>query len=118
MDLYSGFWQIPMNPEDIGTTAFTSQLGLYEWMFMPLRLMNAPATFQAVMEKVLEPVLWKACVVYIDDLVIFSQTEEEHLEHLSEVLRPLDEAGLRMKIEKCHFGVRHMQLQESSKRKK
>ena len=72
--------------------------------------MNASTTFQAVMEKVLEPVLWKTCVVYIDDLVIFSETEEEHLEHLAEVLRLLDEAGLCMKIEKCHFGVRHMQL--------
>jgi hypothetical protein len=110
MDLYSGFWQIPMNPADIEKTAFTSPLGLYEWKFMPFGLMNAPATFQAVMEKVLAPVLWKTCVVYIDDLVIFSQTEEEHLEHLAEVLKLLDEAGLRMKVEKCHFGVRRMQL--------
>ena len=51
------------------------------------------------MEKELAPVLWKTCVVYIDDLVIFSQTEEEHLEHLAEVLSLLDEAGLRMKVE-------------------
>jgi hypothetical protein len=77
---------------------------------MPFGLMNALATFQAVTEKVLAPVLWKTCVVYIDDLVIFSQTEEEHLEHLAEVLKLLDEAGLRMKVEKCHFGVRCMQL--------
>jgi hypothetical protein len=77
---------------------------------MPFGLMNAPATFQAVMDKVLVPVLWKTCVVYVDDLVIFSQTEEEHLEHLAEVLKLLDEAGLRMKVEKCHFGVRRMQL--------
>ena len=62
------------------------------------------------MEKVLAPVLWKTCVVYIDDLVIFSQTKEEHLEHLAEVHKLLDEAGLRMKVEKCHFGVRRMQL--------
>jgi len=73
--------------------------------------MNAPATFQAVMEKVLEPVLWKTCIIYIiDDLIIFLQAEEEHLEHLAEVLRLLDEAGLRMKIKKCHFEVRPMQL--------
>ena len=106
MDLYSGFWQIPMNPADIEKTAFTSPLGLFEWKFMPFGLTNAPATLQAVMEKVLAPVLWKTCVAYIDDLVIFSQTEEEHLEHLS----LLDEAGLRMKVEKCHFGVKRMQL--------
>ena len=62
------------------------------------------------MEKVLAPVLWKTCVVYIDDLVILSQTEEEHLENLAEVLSLLDEAGLRMKVEKCHFGVKRMQL--------
>ena len=65
MDLYSGFWQIPMDPKDIEKTAFTSPLGLYEWMFMPFGLMNAPVTFQTVIEKVLEPVLWKTCVVYI-----------------------------------------------------
>ena len=70
----------------------------------------APATFQATMEKVLALVLWKTCVVYIDDLVIFSQTDEEHLEHLAEVLKLLDEAGLWMKVEKCHFWVRRMQL--------
>jgi hypothetical protein len=110
MDLYSGFWQIPMHPPDIKKTAFTSPLGLFEWKFMPFGLMNAPATFQAIMEKVLAPVLWKTCVVYIDDLVIFSQNEEEHLEHLAEVLKLLDEAGLRMKVEKCHFGVKRMQL--------
>jgi hypothetical protein len=77
---------------------------------MPFGLMNAPATFQAVMEKVLAPVLWKTCVVYIDDLVIFSQNEEEHLENLAEALKLLDKAGLRMKVEKCHFGVKRMQL--------
>ena len=93
MDLYSGLWQISMNPGDVEKTAFTSLLGLCEWMFMPFGLMNAPATFQAVMEKVLEPVLWKTCIVYIDDLVGFSQTEEEHLEHLAEVLWLVDEAG-------------------------
>jgi putative transposase len=64
MDLYSGFWQIPMNPLDIEKTAFTSPLGLFEWMFMPFGLMNAPAPFQAVMENVLDTVLWKTCVVY------------------------------------------------------
>ena len=65
MDVYSGFWQIPMNPNDIKKTAFTSPLGLLEWRFMPFGLTNAPATFQAVMEKVLAPVLWKTCVVYL-----------------------------------------------------
>jgi hypothetical protein len=101
MDLYSELWQIPMTPEDIEKTAFTSPLGLYEWIVIPFGLMNAPATFQAIMEKVLEPVLWKTCAVYIDDLVIFLQTEEEHLEHLAEVLKLLDETGLRMKVDKC-----------------
>ena len=73
-------------------------------------LMNAPATFQAAKEKTVEPVLWKACTVYIDDLVICLQTEEdlEHLEHLAEVLQRLDQAGLWIKVEKCHFGVCHM----------
>ena len=73
---------------------------------------HAPATLsiQAVMEKVLEPVWWKMYSVYMDDLVMFSQTEEEHLEHLAEMLWLLDEAGLQMKIKKWHFGVRHMQL--------
>ena len=74
---------------------------------MPFGLTNAPATFQAIMEEVLAPVLWKTCVVCINDLVVFSQTKEEHVEHLAEVL---EKAGLRMKVDKCHFGVREMQL--------
>jgi hypothetical protein len=79
-------------------------------MFLPFGLMNAPTTFQAIMEKVLEPFLWKNCVLYIDGLAIFSQTKEEHLEHLAEVLRMLDETGLHMKVETSPFGVRQMQL--------
>jgi hypothetical protein len=55
-----------MQPRDIENTAFTSPLGLFEWVFMPFGLMIAPATFQAMMKKVLEPVLWKTCIVYID----------------------------------------------------
>ena len=108
VDLYSGFWQIPLREEDKPKTAFITPMGLFQWTVMPFGLMNAPATFQTFMEKVLKPVLHDIVEVYIDDIVIFSENEEEHAKHVKIVFDLLHEAGLKMKIDKCHFGVKNM----------
>jgi hypothetical protein len=77
---------------------------------MPFGLKNAPATFQSVICRVLAPVLGKFCVAYLDDVVIYSNNEQEHAEHVRIVLDLLINAGLRVKIDKCDFGVTEMEL--------
>lgn len=93
LDLASGFWQIEMHPRDREKTAFTSRFGLYEFNVMPFGLTNAPATFQRLMDRVLQDVLWKFALVYIDDVTIFSSSFEDHMIHLEEVLRRIQAAN-------------------------
>ena len=74
IDLVSGFWQIPVNLADIVKTAFCTVDGLFEFVLMPFGLRNAPATFQRLMDTVLRSLNRKVCVVYLDDIIVFSPT--------------------------------------------
>ena len=76
LDLASGYWQVPVNEEDIGQTAFTVGSNHYEFTVMPFGLTNAPATFQRMMTKLLHGI--KGCLVFIDDIIIFADTWDEH----------------------------------------
>ena len=81
VDLLSGFWQTPMAAESKQYTAFTvSMLGFYECECMPFRLCNAPATFQHLMQNCLGELNYTTCLMYLDDVVIYSSTQEEHLD--------------------------------------
>ncbi|PIK39980.1 hypothetical protein BSL78_23185 [Apostichopus japonicus] len=82
LDLQSGYWQIEVAEKDIPKTAFTTPMGFYECNRMPFGLTNAPATFQRLMEHCVGDMNYKKCLVYLDDVIIFSQTFEEHLERL------------------------------------
>ena len=93
MDLASGYWQVEMDEKDKEKTAFTCHLGLYEFNVMPFGLKNAPATFQRLMNHVLKEYLYEFAVVYIDDILIYSKTFEEHMEHLGKILEKLKEAN-------------------------
>lgn len=103
LDLTSGYWQIPMAPEDREKTAFTSPMGLFEFDRMPFGLCNAPATFQRVMEHCLGHRNFEMVLLYLDDVIIFSKTYEEHLQHLEEVFTQLAKSGLKLKPSKCHL---------------
>jgi dUTPase len=104
LDLCCGYWQVEVEECDRPKTAFTvGPLGFYECNRMPFGLTNSPATFQALMEKVIADLNLKTCLVYLDDIVIFSTTIEEHLEQLSQILQRLREAGLKLKPSKCKF---------------
>ena len=88
-DAKSGFHQIPMHPADAEKTAFTSIFGLYEFIGMPMGLTNAPASFQRLMNALLAGLTWQECLVFVDDIIIFSETFDEHLaatEHMFERL--------------------------------
>src|SRR5579862_411424 len=110
IDLASGYWQIEMEEEDKAKTAFTCYLGLFEFNVMPFGLKNAPPTFQRMMNKILKEWLYKFVVVYIDDILIYSKTFEEHLVHIEKVLRKLKEVNLMMKLKKCDWCKQEIQF--------
>jgi len=89
LDAKSGFWQIPVAKADIPKTAFLSSQGLFEWLGMPMGLTNAPASFQRLMNALLAGLTWIECLVFVDDIIIFSQTFEEHLVRTRHVLERL-----------------------------
>ena len=103
LDLQSGYHQVAMDTDSIEKTAFISHAGLYEYNVMSFGLTNAPPTFQRLMQRVLHGLDWKICLVYIDDVIIFSRTFEEHLSRLTAVFDRLREANLKLKPSKCHF---------------
>ena len=103
LDLQSGYWQISIHPDDRKKTAFVTQRGLYEYKTMPFGLCNAPSTFQRCMELVLRGLQWNTLLVYLDDIIIFSDSFEKHLDRLTEVFVRLQSAGLKLKPCKCEL---------------
>ncbi|CAB5117026.1 unnamed protein product [Rhizophagus irregularis] len=112
LDLASGFNQIEMAEEDIEKTAFICSAGLYEYNVMPFGLTNAPASFQRLMDKVLKEYLNEFVIVYIDDIMIYSENFEDHLKHIKLVLEKLKEASLILKLKKCIFGKTEIEFLE------
>ena len=110
LDLAQGYHQVQMAPEDVHKTAFTTQFGHYEFRVMPFGLCNAPATFQRLMNSTLSPYIGRFCMVYLDDIIIFSKDEASHQEHLALVLAKLAEAGLKAQMSKCEFGMPALQF--------
>eukprot|EP00833_Pecoramyces_ruminatium_P003578 jgi/Orpsp1_1/1177610/evm.model.c7180000062132.1 len=110
IDLFSGYHQIPMKQEDIDKTCFTTMYGNYNFVVMPFGLTNAPATFQREMNRIFFPLIGKCMFVYLDDLVIFSKSEEEHLKDLNDVFRIIKDNGLKVNIEKCHFFMKEVEV--------
>src|SRR5581483_5934346 len=110
LDLASEYWQIKMRPEDQEKTAFITKYGTYEFKVMPFGLCNAPATFQRTMDKVLGELKNKFVMVYLDDVIIYSKTFQDHLYHLEQVFSKIRQANLRLKAEKCHFCAKEQQF--------
>ena len=103
LDLASGYWQVEVDPSDREKTAFVTPFGMHQFRVMPFGLCNAPGTFQRLMELILTGLHWTTCLVYLDDIIIYSRTVEEHLQRLKEVLERLKGAGLKLKPSKCHL---------------
>ena len=103
LDLSKGYYQIPMHPEDACKTAFSTPKGHYEFIQMPFGLNGAPATFQKALSYVLREEVGKFCCVYLDDVIVFGRTIEEHNERLFIVFSKLQSAGIKLSKEKCHL---------------
>jgi hypothetical protein len=101
----SGYHQVPIEPSDVWKTAFKSKEGLFEYLVMPFGLTNAPTTFMRLIDDILWPFANSFVVVYLDDILIFSQTWEEHLHHIRQVLQTLQQHKLCANLEKCTFGI-------------
>jgi hypothetical protein len=103
LDLRAGYHQIRLAPGEEHKTAFQSHQGHYEFMVMPYGLTGAPATFQNAMNKIFAPLLRRCVLVFIDDILIYNATLEEHQEHLKAVFQLLAEHQLKVKRSKCTF---------------
>lgn len=103
LDLTSGYHQLVLHPSDVEKTAFNTPLGKYEWKVLPMGLCNAPAVFQAAMNRIFGKHMNKFVCVYLDDILVYSKNETEHLEHLEIVLALLREHNLKAKMKKCEF---------------
>lgn len=103
LDCASGYWQVELKPEDREKTAFSTGENLYQFKVMPFGLTNAPATFQRLMDLVLAGLHWKCCLVYLDDIIVFTKTVEGHIERLREVFQCIRNAGLKLNSSKCQL---------------
>lgn len=103
LDCSGGFWQVPLEDKDKEKTAFCANNKLYQFRVMPFGLSNAPSTFQRLMDNVLRNLTWKYCLVYLDDVIIFSKDFDSHLFRLEEILARFKAANLKLKPSKCKF---------------
>lgn len=108
LDLFSGYWQVRVSEDCKDRTTFTCKYGTYSFEVIPFGLMNAPATFQRMMNDILRDVPFAG--VYIDDVVIFSTNILEHLTHIRTVLELLASFNLKLKLRKCSFAKEEVEL--------
>ena len=103
LDLRSGYWQVPMEPQSAEKTAFVTRKGMWKFKAMPFGLTNAPATFQRLMDATMAGLAWEVCLIYLDDIIIFADNFPKHVERLKLVFERLRAANLKLKPEKCRI---------------
>ena len=103
LDCNSGYWQTPIAAEDRDKTALICHADLFRFNRMPFGLRNAPSTFQGALDIILAGYEWRSCLVYLDDVIIYSNEIESHYTHVEEILKALNQAGMTLKLKKCDF---------------
>jgi Reverse transcriptase (RNA-dependent DNA polymerase)/RNase H-like domain found in reverse transcriptase len=109
LDDNAGYWQISVAPNDRGKTAFTSHRGLYQFKRLPFGLVTAPATFQRAVDVILSSVRFQCAITYLDDIIIYSSSFEQHHVDLRKVLKLLRDSGITLKLAKCSFCATEVQ---------
>ena len=110
LDLTQGYYQIQVHPDSREKTAFNTREGKFEYCAMPFGLCNAPATFQALMNRILREYIAKFVIVYLDDILIYSNDLPEHLRHLTNVFETLEKHSLYVKPSKCQFLMKELEF--------
>jgi transposase InsO family protein len=103
LDCAAGYWQIPCPPKERDKLAFVCHKGLFHFTRMPFGVCNAPSVFQRTMDEILAGLKWVICLVYIDDIIVFSHTFDEHLERLTQIFTRFRSHTFRFKLSKCSF---------------
>jgi len=109
LDLTAGYQQVRMHSPDIPKIAFQTHNGHYEYLVMPFGLCNAPSTFQALMNEIFWPLLCKSVLVFFNDILVYSSSWSEHIQHVSEVFSLLQQHKLVVKYKKCEFGQKELE---------
>ncbi|KAI5454141.1 hypothetical protein NCC49_005131 [Naganishia albida] len=107
-DANKGFHQIEIDPKDREKTAFRTHRGLHQYKRMPFVLKSGPGIFQRLMDKVLGRYKWQICLVYIDDIIIYSKSYEEHLQDVERILQLVGKSGITLSPKKCHLGYQSL----------
>jgi hypothetical protein len=105
LDITNAYNHIRIAKDKEWKTAFRTKFGHFEYLVMPFGLTNAPASFQQFINEVLQEHLHQFMIAYLDDILIFSKTKEDHVKHVSSVLRKLQKANIKLKLKKCEFHV-------------
>ena len=101
----SCYYQVPIEQIDVWKTNLKSKEGIFEWLVMPFGLTNSPPTFMRMMDDILRPFTNTFVVVYLDEILIYNKTWEEHLQHIQQVLHTLRQHKLYANLEKCPFNM-------------
>ncbi|MDN6236985.1 MAG: hypothetical protein L0J24_09865, partial [Corynebacterium flavescens] len=108
IDLKDGFWQIRLHPDSRHKTAFVTRQGVYQWKVMPMGISSAPSAFQRAMVETLSGLMDRICTVYLDDIVIWGCSKEEHLNNVYKVLSALAREGFHLSAKKCRWGLQEL----------
>ena len=110
LDFHGGYHQVPIDEADRAKTAFVTRDKFWEYNVMPQGTKNGPPTFQRIVNKLLGPLQWRFALGYIDDIIIYSKTMHEHLDHIEQILSLLHHANFRLNPSKCNFAQREIQF--------
>ena len=110
LDLKNGYYLIQMSEKDYEKTAFRTRFGLYHWRVIPFGLCNAPATFQSMIDSIFYDLLDNGVIVYLDDILIYTTDEQQHVPLVQEVLSRLDKAGLGVNLKKSSFHIKKVEF--------